>query len=100
MKIIQLHILSFLDERISLNFRQFGFNKGCSTTDACLILKETVSTYIQEKCKAFAAFINLSKAFDKVNHFTFGQQLLDRNIPLAIVLLLMHYLRIQTARVC
>ena len=82
-----------------MNFRQFGFNKGCSTTDACLILKETVFNYIQEKGKAFAAFIDLSKAFDKVNHFTLGQQLLDRKIPPDIVLLLMHYLRNQTARV-
>ena len=100
LKIIELHILSILEEKILFNFRQFGFKKGCSTTDACWILKETVYKYIDKKGKAFAAFIDLSKAFDQVDHFLLGQQLLDRSIPPDIVLVIMHYLRNQSARVC
>ena len=100
LKLIELHILSYLEEKISFNFRQFGFREGCSTTDASLILKETVFRYIQKKGKSFAAFIDLSKAFDKVNHFILGQQLLERNIQPDVVLLILCYLRNQSGRVC
>lgn len=99
-KIIELHILSILEEKVSFNFRQFGFKKVCSTTDACFVLKETIHKYLFHKGKAFAAFIDLSKAFDKVDHLLLEQQVLDRNIPPDIVFLLMHYLRNQSARVC
>ena len=63
-------------------------------------MKETVYQYILGKGKAFATFIDLSKAFDLVDHFVLGDQLLERNIPPDIVLLLMCYLRNQSARVC
>ena len=95
-----IHILSILEENVSFNFLQFGFKKACSTTDTCFVLKETIHKYLFHKGKAFAAFIDLSKAFDKVDHLLLGQQLLDRNIPPDIVFLLMHYLRNQSARVC
>ena len=49
---------------------------------------------------AFLSFIDLSKTFDKAHHFQQGQQLLDRNLPPDIVLIIMHYLRNQSARVC
>ena len=100
LKIMEMHILSVLEEKVFINFRQFGFRKGCSTADACYVLKETVHRYIQGKGKAFVAFVDLSEAFDKVDHFILGQQLLDRKLPPDIVLLLMFYLRNQTARVC
>ena len=100
LKIMEIHILSVLEEKVFINFRQFGFKKGCSTSDACYVLKETIISYTQEKGKAFVAFIDLSKAFDKVDHFVLGQQLLDRKLPPDIILLLMFYLRNQSARVC
>ena len=100
LKIIELHLLSILDEMIFFNFRQYGFRKGCSTTDACWVLKETIHKYMRKKGMAYVNFIDLSKAFDKVDHFLLGQQLLDRNLPPDIVLIVMQYLRNQSARVC
>ena len=35
LKIFEIHFLDILVEKLSLNFRQFGFIKGSSTTDAC-----------------------------------------------------------------
>ena len=100
LKLFELQMLSILEEKIHFNFRQYGFRKGCSTADACYILKETANSYISNKGKAFAAFIDLSKAFDKVDHFMLGEQLLNRDIPPDIILILMHYLRNQSARIC
>ena len=100
LKIVEMHILKVLEEKINLNNRQFGFKKGSSTADACFLLKEVVHNYTKDRGKAFVAFVDLSKAFDKVDHFLLGQKLLERNIPPDLVLLLMQYLRNQQARVC
>ena len=41
LKLLEMHILDILEERLVFNARQFGFKKGTSTTDACYVLKET-----------------------------------------------------------
>ena len=99
LKIIEIQVLDVLEEKVVFNVREFGLRKGTSTTDACYILKEIVYRYTRGKGKAFTAFIDLSKAFDKVDHFILGNILLDNNLPTDIVLLIMHYLRNQTARI-
>lgn len=63
------------------------------------MLKEVVHSYTRKKGRAYCVFIDLSKAFDKVNHFILGETLLNRNVPPDLVLLIMNYLRNQTARV-
>ena len=100
LKIFELHILSILEEKIHFNPRQFGFKKGCSTSDACLFLKETIYEYTKNRNIAYVAFIDLSKAFDRVDHFLLGEQLIQENIPPDIILILLNYLRNQAARVC
>ena len=94
-----MHILSYLEEKIHFNIRQFGFKKGSSTADACLLVKETANEYIKQKGKAYAAFIDLSKAFDKVDHYILGNQMLDKKMQPDMVLTLMFYLRNQSARI-
>ena len=42
LKLFEMHILSICEELVTFNCRQFGFRKGISTADACLILKETL----------------------------------------------------------
>ena len=70
-----------------------------STNDAYFILRETVTLNRKGNGKAFAAFIDISKAFDKVNHNILSNMLLEKNIPLDIVFILMTYLRNQKARI-
>ena len=99
LKILEMHILDILDEKVCFNSRQFGFRRGASTTDACCLLEETVDNYLKQKGKIFSAFIDLSKAFDKVDHFILGNILLDRDLPIDIILLVMHFLRNQIAKI-
>ena len=99
LKILESHMLNILSEKVSFNGRQFGFSKGLSTTDTCFLLKEII--YEHSKCKksGIVTFVDLSKAFDKVDHFKLGEMLLNENIPIDITFILMHYLRNQSAKI-
>ena len=99
LKILEMHLLSILSEKISFNHRQFGFSKGVSTTDTCFLLKEVVHVYSKSKQNGIITFIDLSKAFDKVDHFKLGEILMKENVPIDIVFIIMHYLRNQSAKV-
>ena len=99
LKLFEMHLLQFLEEKIHFNTRQFGFKSHTSTADACLILKETIHKYSSKGGKAFCLFVDLSKAFDNVNNFTLGLMLLRKNIPPDIVFFMMLYLRNLTARI-
>ena len=47
----------------------------------------------------YVTFVDLSKAFDLVDHFILGNKLLEKNVPVDIVFILMSYLRNQSARI-
>ena len=98
LKIFEAHIINILSEKIYFSQRQFGFTSGLSTTDTCFVLKEVLFENSKSKKTGIATFIDLSKAFDKVNHFLLGHKMLDKNIPIDIVYILMHYLRNQYAK--
>ena len=100
LKLFEIHLLLILSEKLVFNSCQFGFRKNTSTTDACLALKETVRKYItNERGRAYCLFVDLSKDFDNVDHFRLGQLLLQRRIPPDTVLIVLHYLRNQKARI-
>ena len=54
LEILEMHILEILEEKITLNMRQFGFVKGTSTTDACFVLKELIHKYTKAQGKVLA----------------------------------------------
>ena len=99
LKVAETHILSHLEEKISLNKLQFGFTKNSSTTDACFLLKEVVGANMGEKGAVYASFIDLSKAFDMVDHAILIKKLIDSELAIDIVLLIASYIRNQTARI-
>ena len=92
LKLFEMHVMENIEENLDFNMRQFGFRKGASTTDACYIMKETINLYTKKGGKAFGLFVDLSKAFDTVDHFMLGDILLKRNIPPDIISFLMFYL--------
>jgi hypothetical protein len=78
LKVFEYCILNKLN--IELNTRQFGFRKGTSTTMAVTALTETVKKYIKKQSKIYATFLDLSKAFDKVNHNILICKMQDKGI--------------------
>ena len=77
LKLFEHCLLEKIDPFISLNDRQHGFRKRYST--ACICLKETVNNYLKSNSDVYACFIDISKAFDTINHNSlFENELLSK----------------------
>ena len=52
--------------------------------------------YTQENSPVFTCFLDASKAFDKINHYTLFRKLLDRKTPVLLVRILLFWYTKQT----
>ena len=62
-------------------------------------VKCVVTQYLSNESPVYGCFLDLSKAFDLVDHNLLFRRLLDRSLPLAIVHLLMTWYHEQNMRV-
>ena len=67
-KIIHTQISNFFDTNEFLSNKQAGFRKGFSTVSSIADLTDELFRQINEGNTSIAAFVDLSKAFDTVNH--------------------------------
>ena len=70
---------------------QFGFKKRTSTSHALYALKSTVAYFNERKSDVFVAFLDCTKAFDRISHYGLFIKLMERNVPLCILLLVMFW---------
>ena len=69
LKLTEFAIKSKIEKYLLTDERQFGFKKESSTHLACLMLKETVLAHMKKSGNPLGCFIDISKAFDKVNFY-------------------------------
>ena len=67
-KVIFVRLQNFFDKHNLLSKCQYGFRPGFSTDMAISILQENITKAIDEKEHIIGIFLDLSKAFDTVNH--------------------------------
>jgi len=67
-RIVYKHLDSFLNKYKILSCNQYGFRKNHSTANALIQLHDKLSNAIDQGKVTLGLFIDLSKAFDKVNH--------------------------------
>lgn len=91
-KLLEAVILhSFQTHDTSESEYQFGFKSGHSTDLGCSVLKHVINYYRSHGSYVFACFLDLSKAFDSVNHKIMFKQLADLRFPANIVKLLVYW---------
>ena len=67
-KIIYDRLYSFLISKGIINENQFGFRKGHSTSSALNYSVEYIESLLAQKQHVLGIFIDLSKAFDTIDH--------------------------------
>jgi len=72
---------------------QFGFKKGLGCNHAIYTVRRVVENFVNEGYSVNLCSIDLSKAFDKVNHYALFMKLMKRNLPVALLDLLENWLQ-------
>lgn len=84
-KILEGIILAKYGELMCTSSNQFGFKKGLSTDTCVFTLRMIIEYYQSLSSPVYAVFLDASKAFDKINHWTLFYKLLNRKVPVRIV---------------
>ncbi len=95
-KVFEKVILERLEEYLWTADNQFGF-KASHSTDLCVYaLTEFIEYFKSRSSSVFVAFLDASKAFDKLNHWILFEKLIDRHVPIYLVKILCFWYQKQT----
>ena len=87
-KVFEHIILLWLEECLWTTDNQFGFKSGHSTDLCIYALSELIEYFKSRSTSVYVAFLDASKAFDKINHCTLFRKLIHRNVPMYLIKIL------------
>ena len=90
-KLCEASMYDWINTRLKSSDYQFGFKSGHSTAICTSALKNVVDYYTERGSYVFACFLDISKAFDRVNYWKLFHMLLDDGIDMQIVRLLAYW---------
>jgi hypothetical protein len=90
-KIFEHCILERFDSFLGSNDNQFGFKKGVGCNHAIFTVRKIVDRIISGGSTANLCAVDLSKAFDKVNHNALFIKLMKRNLPTKLLDILVYW---------
>ena len=95
-KLFELAIQKKTSHLLGSDELQFRFKSKTSTTHALLLLKTTVEHFNNNGSNVYVAFLDCTKAFDRISHSGLFMKLISRNVPLRTnvldVLVYEHYM--------
>ena len=90
-KVLEILLLERLSDYLLTSSNQFGF-KAKHSTDTCIyVLKEAVDHYVGQQSSVYLCFLDASKAFDRVTHYTLFNKLIKRGVPGYLVRILIYW---------
>ena len=89
-------LLKMFEIYLDIDDHQFGF-KSQHATDMCFFtVKSVIKYYTKQNSSVFTCFLDAAKTFDRVSHWTLFSKLIQRNIPLVIVIIISFWYQTQT----
>ena len=85
MKILEYCLMPTLSKLLNIDTAQFGFQSGSNCDFAISMVKETILYYKNKDTSVHGAAIDLSNAYDKVNHDKLLEKLQKSNVPPLII---------------
>lgn len=95
-KVFELLILKRHENALDTTPNQFGFKPKHGTEQCIFVLKQVIDYYKTNGSPMYLCFLDLSKAFDRVDHTLLFKKLLSRNVPAIIIRILQTWYTTQT----
>ena len=87
-KVFEIILAKYLDLFLTTSNSQFGFKKGHCCSHAIYSVRKTVDYFNALNSTVNLCTIDISKAFDKVNHIKLFTKLMERNVSVNVILIL------------
>ena len=84
-----------MDAYLFTSDNQFGFKRKHSTDLCIYTVKSIIRYYNYYNSPVYTCFLDASKAFDRINHWTMFKKLILRDVPIIIVRVLCFWYRTQ-----
>ena len=85
-------MLSVFGKHLASDPLQFGFKQNSSYSHALFTLRTVIDYYIKNGSTVNICALDISKAFDKVDHFALFNLLMDRHLPKCFIAVLIEWL--------
>ncbi len=85
MKLYDLVVISLFKEYLYLDDLQFGYQSGVSTSMCTWLATESIAYFQRNGSEVFTCLMDMSKAFDTVQHSCLFKKMLGQGMPLIIV---------------
>ena len=85
MKLFDQVIINLFEENLYLDDLQFGYQSGVSTSMCTWLATESIGHFLRNGSEVFTCLMDMSKAFDMVQHSQLFKKLVDQGMPLIIV---------------
>ena len=90
-KILELAMLEKIKGQLITSDNQFGFKQKTGTEMCVFTLKQLIDYYSKRSSPVYVCFLDASKAFDRINHWTLFEKLIKRNVHRQIIRILVFW---------
>ena len=80
-KLFECVLLNLCDDILVSDQLQFGFKKATGCANAIHLFRSTVDYYKSKGSTVYSATLDISKAFDMINHYKLFDSLIKAGIP-------------------
>ena len=98
-KIFEKGILVNFESYFLSSDNQFGFKKKLGCSHALFCLRSTVDYFVSRNSNVNICSLDISKAFDRVNHYCLFSKLMSRRLPVSVIMLLYRWYNESSATV-